>query len=195
MELVLYWNENENFYLLRKCIFSQENINKIAPPPPQKRKKRLASVLSQKLMFGSTFWAADISKLGNLFCRERMPGRRSGQIYSYPGKAWRKRRWGWGQSWEFWEFLKILRTAVKILRITLFCICAYNAARVKVMWCEFGKFMILPLMLCLMARYQYLQYFMLPKHLRFDQEVSACVLSSTSQTHMLGRLKDFYRPL
>ena len=32
--------------------------------------------------------------------------------------------------------------------------------------------MILPLMLCLMARYQYLQYFMLPKHLRFDQEVS-----------------------
>ena len=55
--------------------------------------------------------------------------------------------------------------------------------------------MILPLMLCLMARYQYLQYFMLPKHLRFDQEVSACVPSSTSQTHMLGRLKDFYRPL
>ena len=51
--------------------------------------------------------------------------------------------------------------------------------------------MILPLMLCLMARYQYLQYFMLPKHLRFDQEVSACVPSSTSQTHMLGRLKDF----
>ena len=34
MELVLYWNENENFYLLGKCVFfSQENINKIAPHP------------------------------------------------------------------------------------------------------------------------------------------------------------------
>ena len=41
MELVLYWNENENFHLLGKCVFFPKKTETKLPPPHKKEKNAL----------------------------------------------------------------------------------------------------------------------------------------------------------
>ena len=47
MELVLYWNENENFYLLGKCVFFSRKHKQNCPPPHKKEKTPCECVKSK----------------------------------------------------------------------------------------------------------------------------------------------------
>ena len=104
MELVLYWNENENFHLLGKCVFFQENINESAPNTHTKKKKTPCECVESKV----DVWL-NVLSCGYFQVRKSLLQR---------ADAWKEERPDILLPWQGLEEEAVsLRTVVRILRI------------------------------------------------------------------------------
>ena len=103
MELVLYWNENENFYFLGKCVFFPKKTETKLPPPTKKKKTPCECVESKV-----DVWL-NVLSCGYFQVRKSLLQR---------ADAWKEERPDILLPWQGLEEEAVsLRTVVRILRI------------------------------------------------------------------------------